>query len=493
MNIDLHQTALKFTEVTDWPKLSWVAAAKRGCEIITILHGSCVETHASWCVEAVWDDEFSNGDFDRTDLVFGTGIRMRGDQVFFVSSGDTLNRLHWYENKKTIFVSNSLPALLAVADIGLVQDYAYADAMASITDGLLSYQTQIPSTLGPIHIVYYNNIRLKDDEISEVAKPPIAPDFIDFATYRDYLFSAARRIGQNASAPRRRHPVKLLSTVSSGYDSGAAAVVAREAGTRDAVTLSQARRDAANFFSLNDSGESVAMQLGMNCTSYDRFKRNYPFEDAAWAGIGNVGDINLAIFNYPKPLCLLFTGFFGDILWAKDTIQPEPLHRKDTSGARFSESRLELGVFNCSPAFWGCQKEFQILRLSHLPEMHPWTLDNDYDRPIPRRLLEEAGVKRGTFANKKRLASFNRRYGRPLSVDLREDFSVFLAQHGSHPGSSLSEAVALGLAGIDWLFLRKLPASLRFSCKDWIALPPPSLFFLWANERRKQRYLQGVK
>ena len=171
ITIDNHQKALSFIEIADWPKLSWVSIVKRNSKIISLLHGSYVETHSSWCVEAVWDGEFSNGDFDQTDLVFGTGVRVRGDQVFFISSGGTLNRLHWYQDSNALFVSNSLSALLAVANIDLVADYAYADAMASITNGLLSYQREIPSILGPIHIVYYNNIKIENNEISEDYKP----------------------------------------------------------------------------------------------------------------------------------------------------------------------------------------------------------------------------------------------------------------------------------------------------------------------------------
>jgi hypothetical protein len=256
----------------------------------------------------------------------------------------------------------------------------------------------------------------------------------------------------------------LLATLSSGYGSCAAAVVAREAGVREAVTISQGRRSLEAIFDPQDSGAVVAASLGLRCNSYDRSRTTFPLEDAAWASVGNVGDINLSLFDYPEPLCLLFTGFMGDVLWDKSTVQPEHLHRKDTSGARFSEARLQQGLFLCSPAFWGCVREEQILALAHEPEMQPWSVGGDYDRPLPRRLLEEAGVRRGTFARGKRAASYNRRYGRPLSPELREDFAAFLAKRGMRPGSPLGEMAAYVLDGIDYYVLRKLPPALRFSC-----------------------------
>jgi hypothetical protein len=316
---------------------------------------------------------------------------------------------------------------------------------------------------------------------------------MDFATYRDFLFGSARAVGENARAPGRRHAVGLLATVSSGYDSPAAAVLAREAGACEAVTITQARRTPAHMFNVNDSGAAIARQLGMTCRSYSRNQRSYPFEDALWASMGNVGDANLTIFEYPQPLCLLFSGFAGDGLWDKNGEQIEPLRRKDTSGARFSECRLELGVFNCSPVFWGCKNENQICALSTRREMLPWTLGADYDRPIPRRLVEEAGIRRGSFGLRKRLTSFSRKYGRPLSPELRPEFAEFMEQRGVRAASGPVEAVSLMLRGVDALVLSKLPAPLRFSCREWITLPSPSMLFVWANERRKARYLASLQ
>jgi hypothetical protein len=480
-------------EVPGWPKLAWVAVMKPGSDTVSVLHGPCVETNRNWCVEAVWPGDFPEGDFDLADVVAGTGVRLRGDNVVFVSSGDTLNRLHHFEDSQALYVSNSLAGLMAVAGLELLPEYEYATAMESIKNGLRSYTRQIPSNRGPIHLTYLNNLVVADSNVSELAKPSSAPDFTDYSTYRDYLIAVAKRIGESARAPERRASIRLLATVSSGYDSVAAAVLAREAGAREAVTIAHARRAPSHVFNVNDSGAVAARQLGMDCKVYSRARRNYPFEDALWASTGNVGDINMTIFDYPRTLCLLFSGFLGDVVWDKDSQQIEPLRRKDTSGARFSECRLELGVFNCSPAFWGCQNESQVCALSKRREMLPWTLGTDYDRPIPRRLAEEAGIERDSFGIRKRRSSFARQYGRPLSRDLRDDFARFMERRGGRAATGLSEGISLILRGIDSLVLRRLPDAIHFSCKEWVALPSPSLFFIWANERRKGRYLASLR
>ena len=73
----------------------------------------------------------------------------------------------------------------------------------------------------------------------------------------------------------------------------------------------------------------MARQLGLKCKVYSWARKNYPFEDALWASMGNVGDMNLTIFDYPRNLCLLFSGFRGGSLWDKDADYIAPVRRKD--------------------------------------------------------------------------------------------------------------------------------------------------------------------
>ena len=486
--------APRFDVIPDWPKLAWVAVMAKGARSVRVLHGPRVETSPGWAFEGVWTGCFRDGDFDRTDLVVGTGVRARGEEIFFVSPGDTLGRLCWLRDRDFVFVSNSLPALLAAADADLVEGFDYAAAMASVVRGLSGYVREIPSTRGPIHIVYHDNIRVRGDDLALVGKPSEAPDLEDFGAYRDYLFASAERLGRNAAAPERRHAVTPAVAVSSGYDSAAAAVLARAAGAREAFTIERGQKHLTDLFQYGDSGYPVARQLGLHCSRYPRIRKSYRCEDAVWASLGHVGDLNLTGFDYPEPLCLLFTGFLGDVLWNKrPPSRHDPLGRQDTSGARFSEARLELGVFNCAPAFWGFRRKKQILRLAHLPEMRPWTVGGRYDRPVPRRLAEEAGIARGTFAGKKRASTFFRRYGRPLSPELRDDFARFLARRGRSAVSRPAEAATWVLDGVEDLILKRLPAALRFSCRGWVSMPDRTLFFLWANQRRKRRCLEGLE
>lgn len=71
-------------------------------------------------------------------------------------------------------------------------------------------------------------------------------------------------------------------------------------------------------------------------------------------------------------------------------------------------------------------------RISHSPEMRPWVLGRRYDKPIPRRILEEAGVPRGTFGEVKRAASATIHVDGPdaLSGATRASLDSFAAAEG---------------------------------------------------------------
>ena len=57
--------------------------------------------------------------FDATDVVAGTGIRVRDENVIFVSSGSTVDRLCSHATDGLVVVSNSLVCLLAAIDASL--------------------------------------------------------------------------------------------------------------------------------------------------------------------------------------------------------------------------------------------------------------------------------------------------------------------------------------------------------------------------------------
>ena len=113
---------LEYRPEATWPVQSWLAECFE--DRVVVRHGGRVETRAEWFCEAVWDGPFEDGDFDRTDIVAGSGGRLRGGGVTFVPAGSTTDRLQSVALPPgtgalpgRTLVSNSLACLLAVSGV----------------------------------------------------------------------------------------------------------------------------------------------------------------------------------------------------------------------------------------------------------------------------------------------------------------------------------------------------------------------------------------
>jgi hypothetical protein len=103
---------------------------------------------------------------------------------------------------------------------------------------------------------------------------------------------------------------------------------------------------------------------------------------------------------------LLYTGFHGDKVWSRGGAAPSrDIVRGDASGLSMAEFRLRVGFLNLGVPFIGCVQHPSIHEVSNSLEMRPWCLGGEYDRPIPRRLVEEAGVPREWFGQTKKAAA----------------------------------------------------------------------------------------
>jgi hypothetical protein len=87
------------------------------------------------------------------------------------------------------------------------------------------------------------------------------------------------------------------------------------------------------------------------------------------------------------------------------------------------ELRLRAGFAMMSVPYLVSQDPRPLRRISLSPEMRPWSVGGSYDRPIPRRIVEEAGIPRDWFGRNKANAAhapFRRmRDERPSQRELR--------------------------------------------------------------------------
>jgi hypothetical protein len=484
---------LELQMVSDWPKLAWVADFERNTKCIRVMHGSHVEGRNDWCVEAIWTGDFSAGDFDLTDQIYGTGIRIRDDRVVFVTAGTMLDRLWHCEHQGRFYVGNTLPGLLARAGLSLSDDYlSYPDDMKTMREGLSKYKRTIPTLSSDVHVAYYNNLVYDGTAIQEIPKPDNSPDFNCYVDYHGFLLDTARKLGRNMSDTRRKYPITPLGGISSGYDSGASTVVAREAGCRKAVTI----ENASSLLPRSDSGMEIAKYLDIECTPYQHTPAAYKNEESVWGLVGRPAGLNLTIFDFPGPLCAFFTGYRGDSVWAPAILnRPDPFWTFSVDGLALCEFRLTQGLFHCVVPFWGAQKINQIQEINFQKDMEPWKLNRDYDRPIPRRIMEEAGVPRHLFGNRKEATSAECFFQWPFTPEGKSSFATFLKDRGLYAPSNPTIWALRKIVHLDHLVYVNLThkfgwhrKGLRFVFK----LKGQKLLFHWGNHAMKEKYQRAL-
>lgn len=477
---------LEFQLKGAWPKLAWVAVLEPEKESLVVHHGPLVEVRHDWAVEGVWDGEFETGDFDQTDTLFGTGIRKRNDEIIFVSSSSGVDRLWYVKCEEAIFVSNTLPGLLRVSGLNLRNEYEFysEDIITVQRIGVFNHVKAIPTDKENIQVVYLRNILYRNGRVSEINKPDRAPHFSVFAEYESYLKLVAARLGENARAASRTLPIDMLVGLSSGYDSIATAVISRYAGCRKAASII----NPTSFWRGSDSGQHIAERLGMLCQLHHHAEKNYRNEIALWAGAGIPGARNFSLFDYPKPLCLFFSGGYGDVMWDRNF--KKKLEPRGGINELLCEFRLIEGIFVSVVPWWGIQRSEEIRAINHLDEMKPWVMGTTYDRPIARRLIEEAGIPRGEFATRKKNTSSTRPLRWPSTVEARKSFARYLKANGmAVPGPLRVKSFAL-LSQVSNLAYKNIAKPLKFKnwWKPWLKFPGRKQIFVWANHELRDRY-----
>ncbi len=104
------------------------------------------------------------------------------------------------------------------------------------------------------------------------------------------------------------------------------------------------------------------------------------------------------------------------------------IKRLDVAGHGLAELRLVVGFIQLPVPFIGARRKADIVKITESAEMDPWRLRNDYDRPIARRIAEEAGVPRHLFGQSKMgsVVIFHRP-SIPYGKTLRREFFQYLA------------------------------------------------------------------
>lgn len=430
---------LSFVPCNGFPKLAWLAKVDLRENQVEVVHGQYVECRDSFFIEGAWNGDFAGADFADSNCIFGSGAILNGEAAIFVTPASTNDRLYWQRVGAAVTVSNSLSLLLAGIGDELDPHFLhYHEINESIIKGIIHYIKVIPTVKGSVNCLMYYNLRVAPDGVTELEKAA-TPRFAGFQDYSDYLRNNYAAIVRNARDPGRSHPLEIYSTQSRGYDTTAINALAKEHGIDKVFTVVQSK--GAGLFADKDQGKEgsddgteICDALGLRATRIDRraFERGFPEEYLFYAGMHAMQDANLLdIVEQIPGACLLLTGTIGELWYPDYRSHPDSVNDQlvswDLACKGLSEVRLSAGFVHLAFPYIGARSRPDIVRITESKEMDPWRLNRYYDRPIPRRLAEEAGVPRQLFGQVK-LASVTEfpSPSVPYNVELRSGFFEFL-------------------------------------------------------------------
>ena len=381
------------------PQLAWLAGCSR--ERLSLHHGRAVETWPGSFFEGAWAGPFEARGFAEAATVAGSGAVATKDGVTFVAPSHTLEGLWYRADDDALVVSNSLAFLLEHLGATVHRDPHVGSRFASAVLGIEEYQRRVLETdKGPISRLLHHNLAWRPGTAPVETPKPTPFEFPDYKSYRDALRTEMGAVFANAADPARKVRYTPVSTCSSGYDSTACLVLAQELGCDRAVTLTTARGGQS------DGGEQIAEVLGVALQSFERTDSAPAEQTAEFLATGMGGeDVIYTPFEPAIAGSVLLTGFHGDKIWSKGVKPSSTIVRGDVSGCSLGEFRLRCGFVHLPVPFIAAEKHSQLADISNSPVMQPWSIGGWYDRPIPRRIAEDAGIPREAFGIDKKAAS----------------------------------------------------------------------------------------
>ena len=387
------------------PSLAWLFSLEAQDARLTC--GASVESTDAGFFEGAWAGSFASGNFHECSNVFGSGAICSRGRWILVPPSHTLEAIYVVRTSEAGWAaSNSLAFLVAAT--GLRLQFSSLTTMidfVSVVDGVSGIPRRIRNSRPVLFVLDHHNAMF-GNELQLSPKPRRQP-FEHYQDYREHLGQVLTAAADNAAHSGRRTRYPLLATVSSGYDSPACAALARAAGCAEGVTFIQSREGE------NDDGRAIGASLGLRMTGvvHPLFKSG-PTEDRALAAeffaTGMQGEeITFAAMGGMLRHRMLVTGVLGDKIWNLHGSPDPNLKRGDIAGASLTEFRLREDFLHLPLPFVGAFHHPSIHAISNSAEMRGYSVGGAYDRPIPRRIAEEAGVARNIFGQSKKAVTIH--------------------------------------------------------------------------------------
>jgi hypothetical protein len=407
---------LEFELIPNLPCLAWAARLRREERAIRILHGPWVETREDCFFEGAWDGPLEGCRFDQALTFAGSGGRLAADAIVFASPSHIYERLYCTRAGDELFVSNSLAFLLALSGERLDPKYPhyYLNFLDYNRIGIRVKEKRL-RLAGPKFVELHDccNLAVQPDLTTSRLEKPLGPPPRDYDDYVTFLWRTAEQVFANACDRGRRWAYRPVTSLSQGYDTTAVSALAAKAGCREAVTF---RRSNGKSGYVDDSGSQIAQYLGLRVTEYERtdYDRLPQRREHEFYIDPDGVDRSLVVMEKQLIGSIFLTGRFGEGLWARerwrrwglpgDSGNPlfEVPARQKIGGCAIGEFRLRAGFIDFPLICSGALHALAIRAITESEAMNPWSVGGSYDRPIARRIAEEAGVPRPLFGQTKK-------------------------------------------------------------------------------------------
>jgi hypothetical protein len=405
---------VSFTLNRNIPKLAW--CLKIAESSININYGTGVTSHSKGIVEGVWGGDFNNFDYSKSEHVFGSGLTVENKKLIITPPSHMYECIFLIKNKLTneIIASNSLAYCLSFFKNDIKNDDEIFEDIRKKNDqqtklGVFGFEPLMyEHDSFNIFALYYHNFSISPTGV-ELESRLYERNYLNFESYKIFLEDTLRSLIENGENKNRVKHLKVFSTLSNGYDSPAVTCLLQNIADIDCATIN------VEVHGVNDSGLEIAKKLGITCESCEHpigesirdlgdvkySKRLIELSSDFFATQGLGDDSVFLSFEKYLDDKIVFTGALGDTIWGATNQPPNGIPVRVLYGKSLTEYRLKKGFAHVPVPVIGATFPISIYRLNYLSDMKPYSIKGNYNRPIARRIIEEAGVPRGMFATSK--------------------------------------------------------------------------------------------
>ena len=423
-----------FVEISSLPKLSWCAVITKRKQVVKVYHGSWVEVSNERFYEGAWDGDLQ-GDFTSSFTFAGSGGVIKEESVLFSTPTHILHRLHSTRSGHKVYISNSWVFLLTfLQDRPDINYPFYRSDFTEHKRAGIAYTNKITRTHKGRKIRLHDCCNLSIDmslKERRIEKERIK-GFADFEAYTSYLQQTVSSVLANAKDKRRKKPFEPITMISKGYDSTLVSALASKAGCNRAVTFHTTKDKRKNE---EDDGSQIAKALGLEVKSYNNeaYKQMDVLAEAEfYASIGAPHSWSrLKVMEKDLEGSILLAGNANRFLEHKKPNPPllQSHHPLVLVAGSINEFRLATGFLFFPPIYSGAINSHDIYRITHSRDLSNFWIPGDYNKPIARRFVEDAGIERSEFGQKKYGSAVVPHLVNRLSQSSRESFEMFCKQH----------------------------------------------------------------